>query len=105
MRENAGSTLVDCDVHNTPPTFEMLRPYLSDHWQETMDQSDFKGPAPGLYPAGIGTNGGDGDEGAPGLDDLQAHLFDRLGVDLAILNCAYAIEALHNPYGLSLIHI
>jgi len=98
-------SVIDCDLHNVVPSVNALIPYLPDHWQEYVTQSDLKGPAASLYspepllaphPETRPDTGG-----PPGsdLELLRRQALDPLGVDLAILNCAYAAESIHNPYG------
>lgn len=97
--------IIDCDIHNAPPSFAQLRPYLAEHWQEYMGQSDFKGPTQDMYAAGLPLNGQPETHppsgGLPGsnLAWLRQQALDEPGVAYAILNCAYAVESLHNPYG------
>lgn len=97
--------IIDCDVHNVVPSVATLLPYLPPHWQEYVSQSDLKGPAPNLYSpefltaAYPETKPASGDPPGSDLTLLQQQLLDPLGVDYAILNCAYAVESVHNPYG------
>lgn len=97
--------VIDCDIHNVVPSIETLLPYLPPHWQEYVSQSDLKGPAASLYspvvlseahpetkPAQGGPPGSD-------LSLVQEQALGALGVTYAILNCAYAVESVHNPYG------
>jgi predicted TIM-barrel fold metal-dependent hydrolase len=97
-------SVIDCDVHNVVPSVNALLPYLPDYWQEYVTQSDLKGPGPGLYSPEVLTaaHPETKPEGGPAGSDLallQRQALDPLGVDLAILNCAYAAESVHNPYG------
>jgi predicted TIM-barrel fold metal-dependent hydrolase len=95
--------IIDCDLHNTVPSAEALFPYLSAHWREYISQSAFKGPVDTAYPAGAPTSARPGtippDGGPPGssLVTLQAQVLDVWKVEFGILNCAYAVESLHNP--------
>jgi predicted TIM-barrel fold metal-dependent hydrolase len=77
--------MIDCDVHVQPPTVEALYPYLPRHWVEHIKQSAFKGPTDRYYPKHIAA-------GAT-LREITA-LPNR---ERIILNCAYAIDGLHNP--------
>lgn len=90
--------MIDCDVHVPEPEVEALYRYLPTHWVEHVQQAAFKGPRasyyppllvrdPALVPAPEESN----------LDALRRHVLDREGVELAILNCLYAIDSLHNP--------
>ena len=95
--------VIDCDIHNVVPAVEVLFPYLPDHWREYITQSAFKGPTDTAYPAGAPTSarpdatppGG----GPPGSDLalLREQVLDPWGVEYGILNCAYAVESIHNP--------
>lgn len=90
--------LIDCDVHVPSPQVEALYPYLPAHWIEHVQQAQFKGPRGSYYPPNIA---GDTEYGTAGsessLDVLRQHVLDRLGVEIAIVNCLYMIDSLHNP--------
>ena len=94
--------LIDCDVHNTVPSVESLFPYLPPYWVEHVRQSAFKGASESYYPknapltARPGSLLPDSPAGSR-LDLLREQVLDPLGVDVAILNCLYAIDSLHNP--------
>ncbi|MCC6177921.1 MAG: amidohydrolase [Chloroflexi bacterium] len=95
--------IVDCDIHNTVPNTRALFPYLSEFWRETVEQSGFKGPVDDAYPANAPTSaipGSRPEGGRPGssLALVQQHL-DAWNVRVGILNCAYAVDGIHNPYG------
>jgi predicted TIM-barrel fold metal-dependent hydrolase len=98
----APGALIDCDVHNTVPRVEALFPYLPPDWVEHVTQSAFKGAGASYYPknapiaARAGSAPPDGPAGSS-LALLQGQILDPLGVDVAILNCLYAIDSLHNP--------
>jgi len=97
--------VIDCDIHNVLPSSATLLPFLPTHWQEYTTQSDLKGPSASFYSSG----GPLTDEtavtppagGLPGsdLDLVREQVLDRLGVAVGILNCAYAVEGVRNPYG------
>lgn len=94
---------IDADVHNVVSSVEVLLPYLAVHWQEYIAQTAFKGPTENPYPPHAPTSVRpdlrDATEGTVGstLQQLREHLLDPSGVALAILNCTYAIESIHNP--------
>ncbi|MGH2461707.1 MAG: amidohydrolase family protein, partial [Chloroflexota bacterium] len=94
--------LIDCDVHVEVPKADALFPYLPDHWIEHIKQSRFKGPTDTAYPprapttARPGSRPSDGPAGSD-LALLRAQALDSPGVELAIVNCAYAIDSLHHP--------
>jgi hypothetical protein len=93
---------IDADIHNVVPSTEALFPYLSDHWRETVTQTLFKGTVDSSYPPRAPTSAREGSkpaEGPPGssLPLLRDQVLDRDGVELGILTCTYAIDALRNP--------
>src|SRR5262245_26693894 len=96
--------VIDCDIHNVVPTFEALFPYLAEHWRDYMSRSDFKGPIENYYPAGAPTSARPDTappDGRPPGSDLaltRTQALDAWGAEYGILNCAYAIESVHNPY-------
>ncbi len=98
----AATPLIDCDVHIAVPNVQALFPFLPYHWVEHVNQSVFKGPATNYYPprspvaARPGSEPADGSAGSS-LDLLRAQLLDPLGIEIAIANCLYAIDSLHNP--------
>lgn len=94
--------LIDCDVHLAVPNVQALYPYLSAYWVENVKQSQFKGVNVQYYPprspvaARQDSTPADGPPGSS-LDLLRRQVLDPLGVDLAVSNCLYAIDSLHNP--------
>ncbi|MDQ6833756.1 MAG: amidohydrolase [Chloroflexota bacterium] len=96
------ATLIDCDVHSTVPRVEALFPYLPQHWVEHVNQTVFKGASTTYYPprapvaARPGSIPPDGPAGSS-LDLLRSQVLDPLGVAIAVVNCLYAIDSLHNP--------
>jgi predicted TIM-barrel fold metal-dependent hydrolase len=76
---------------------------LSAHWREYISQSAFKGPVDTAYPPGAPTSARPdatpAEGGPPGssLVRLQEQVLDAWNVEFGILNCAYAVESLHNP--------
>jgi predicted TIM-barrel fold metal-dependent hydrolase len=95
--------VVDCDIHATVPTVEALFPYLSEHWREYIRTSAFKGPTDSAYPPHApttfapGTQVSDGSPPGSSLTQVQEQVLGPWGVEVGILNCAYAIDSLHNP--------
>ena len=95
------SPVIDCDVHNDVPRVEALFPYLPAYWVEHITNTLFKGPTEPPYPpqAPIAARPDSRpDEKTPPGSDLallQQQALD--GVDVAILNCLYAVDSLHNP--------
>lgn len=96
------SALVDCDVHVEVPKADVLFAHLPEHWVEHIQLSRFKGPTDTAYPPKAPTTARPGsrpDAGPAGSDLglLRAQALDATGAELAILNCAYAIESVHHP--------
>src|SRR5262245_37574257 len=94
--------LIDCDLHNAVPRVEALFPYLSEYWVEHVRQSVFKGATASYYPPRATLTARPGstpEDGPPGssLALLREQVLDPLGIEVAILNCLYAIDSLHNP--------
>lgn len=91
--------MIDCDVHNDVPKPEALFPYLPPYWVEHITNTLFKSPTEPVYPPQSPISGNPSDPKAPprgsDLPTLQQEALN--GVDLAILNCLYAIDTLHNP--------
>ena len=97
-------SVIDSDVHCTVPSIRALFPYLSDYWKETIEQTGFKGATDNYYPDGaaLSVKPGTVPEGGPAgssLDLLREQVLDDQNVEFAILNCAYAVDGIRNPYG------
>jgi len=99
----AAEPLIDCDVHAVVPKVEALFPYLAEHWRKYIETSSFKGPVESSYPANAPTTARPGSRpegGGPAgssLALLREQALDPLGAELAILNCTYGVESVHNP--------
>jgi predicted TIM-barrel fold metal-dependent hydrolase len=98
----SGGSIIDCDLHNVVPSVDALLPFLSEHWREYIRQSAFKGAPDTAYPPDMPTSArGDARSasGLPGssLEQLRAQVLDAWPVEIGILNCAYAIDSIHNP--------
>ena len=96
--------VIDCDIHNTVPSVRTLFPYLSDYWRETIEQTGFDGATDTPYlPASSLTARPDSTpEGGPPGSDLElirAQALDAWDTEYGILNCAYAVDGIRNPYG------
>jgi uncharacterized protein len=95
--------VVDADIHNVVPSVQALFPYLSDHWREYISTSAFKGPTDTAYPPGASTTvapqwrAAGGAAAGTSVDLVRAHVLDALDVGVGILNCAYALDSVHNP--------
>lgn len=101
--ETKSLPIIDCDLHNVVPSYKTLLPYLPTYWREIVEQSDLKGPGPYLdTPSHLvhpDTKPEDGSPAGSQLDRLQRQALDRWSVEYGILNCAYAVESVHHPYG------
>jgi predicted TIM-barrel fold metal-dependent hydrolase len=95
--------VIDVDIHPTVPSVEALFPYLSEHWREYIRTSAFKGPVDTAYPPRAPTTVAPGitspDDKPPGstLQSIQKDVLDPWTLEFGILNCAYAVDSLHNP--------
>jgi predicted TIM-barrel fold metal-dependent hydrolase len=93
-----GEPVVDCDVHVSVPNVETLFPYLSEHWREYIRTSAFKGPVDTAYPPHAPTTLQPGTDASPtSLEHVQRQVLEPWGAEVAILNCAYAVDSLHHP--------
>jgi predicted TIM-barrel fold metal-dependent hydrolase len=91
-------SVIDCDIHATVPSVEALFPYLSEHWREYTRTSAFKGPVDTAYPPNAPTTRKPGAAGSgTTLEEIQTQVLDPWSVEVGILNCAYAVDSLHNP--------
>lgn len=100
----AGQPVIDCDLHNQAPSTQALYPYLSEFWRDTVDQTGFKGPTDDVYPPGLPTSIRPGSRpdsgGRPGttVEQVREQVLDPWNVELGILNCAYGVDGVHNPF-------
>jgi predicted TIM-barrel fold metal-dependent hydrolase len=100
----AGTPVIDCDIHNTVPSSRALFPYLSEFWKDTVEQTGFKGPADDAYPPGVptsirpGSRPENGTRPGTSVEHVRAQVLDPWNVEIGILNCAYAVDGLHNPF-------
>ena len=96
-------SVIDCDIHCTVPSIRALFPYLSDYWIETIEQTGQRGDRQLLSErCGPLRPPGTAPRAAPAASDLElvrSQALDRQNVELAILNCAYAVDGIRNPYG------
>lgn len=87
---------VDCDVHDEIPAVTALYPYLPEQWVEHLEQTQFKGPTDEYYPKRT-LHRQDVTVAAPDADTVGAYVFDGSGATVAVLNCTYGVDSLHNP--------
>src|SRR5262249_31303309 len=100
--------MIDCDVHVDVPKVDAHFPYLPKPWVEDVKPTVFKGPTETPYPKNAPTSFRPGsrgdDERPPDLETVRAQVLDVAAegadghaVELAILNCSYGVDSLHNP--------
>ena len=88
----SGQAVIDCDIHTAIPNAQALSPYLSEHWNEYIRTSAFKGAVDTAYPPNAPTT-----RGAADLEAVRRDVLEPWHVERGILNCSYAIDSLHNP--------
>ena len=96
--------VIDCDVHAVVPSVAALVPYLPAYWREQIAQAGFKGPVDHWYPPQLPTSARKNakpSDGSPAASQVTQIVRDVLDAaphpSIAILNCDYAVETLHNP--------
>lgn len=94
------SAAVDCDVHHSVPDISALFPYLPQRWSDYCVEHAVDTLASSFYPAGVDLSAAPharGSTGGPGADPelLAAHVLGS-DADIAILNCLYGVQAIHN---------
>src|SRR6266508_859114 len=92
-----GRGIVDCDIHAATPPVDTLLPYLSEHWREYIRTSAFKGAVDTAYPARAPTTVRPATPAPTSVDVVREHVLDPWDTEIGILNCAYAVDSLHNP--------
>src|SRR3954451_18087606 len=92
---------VDCDVHNAVPRISALFPYLPERWQDYCVEHGVTGLEPAGYPVRAALSAtpdsrrGGGPPGSS-TETLTEDVFGDPEVGLAILNCLYAVQPIHN---------
>jgi predicted TIM-barrel fold metal-dependent hydrolase len=87
------TSVVDCDAHVELGRVEDLIAYFPPQWVEHVQNTQFNGPRDSYYPPLLRA----APPGKPTSLDSLATAVSRGGVDLALLHCPYAVDALHNP--------
>jgi uncharacterized protein len=92
---------IDCDVHNAVPAIADLFAFLPGRWQDYCVEHGVTGLAPAAYPARVPLSAKPASrtgQRPPGCDPdvVLTQAVDDPGVELAILNCLYAVQAIHN---------
>jgi uncharacterized protein len=111
MRNGQEDAVIDCDVHNSWRSADVLLPHLPQAFREYVERGELPGgrgsfPAahrPWLHPEDFFRTDATPPGGGPAGSDLafmREQLLDRYGIDHAILNGEEAIEVstLANPY-------
>src|ERR1700680_4172926 len=90
-----GRPVIDSDVHCATSIRE-LYPYLSSHWPEYLDATNFKQPYSVnlTYPEHIGMVATPSHRSS--LDGLRREVLDR--ANAAILRCYFGVESMQHPY-------
>lgn len=96
-----GVGLVDCDVHITVPSLNVLHPYLEERWQDYLTESGVGNLDSGMYPrsAPISAVPGSAPASGPAGSDLallRTQLLDPMDTRYAVVNCVYGVDAIHN---------
>ncbi len=92
---------IDCDVHPAVPRMKALLPHLPPHWAEQVTLRGVDGLDLASYPHRVPANTRPDWRPATGKlgsdpDQVIAQALDGFGSRLAVLNCLYGIEPLHN---------
>ncbi|WP_132422181.1 amidohydrolase family protein [Pseudonocardia endophytica] len=101
--EGRRAAVVDCDVHAVLPSARALLPYLDDYWAAQLEAQLAPTYEPSYHPPSSpiaerpgATPGPDGRAGTS-ADALVADVFADGDTDVAILNCLYGVQQIHQP--------
>jgi uncharacterized protein len=99
-RDPVINAAIDCDVHHAVPDISALFPYLPQRWTDYCVEHAIDSLSSSFYPPRIELSTvpeARRSPGEPGSDpaELGAHVFGS-GADVAILNCLYGVQAIHN---------
>jgi predicted TIM-barrel fold metal-dependent hydrolase len=105
LRGGWAGAVIDADLHVNVPSIDVLRPYLAPQWVEFIAETGFAGPPwmNNIYPPGLETTTApqwrrdDGRPSASSYQELRAQLLDPLDPEVAIVNCAWGVEAVRQP--------
>ena len=94
-------TAIDCDVHPAVADIRVLLPHLEPYWRDSVEERGIGSLESAAYPPNAPITARPDWRGKNGLAatkvaDVQAHVFDRWGADVAILNCLYGIQLVFN---------
>ncbi|MQA09372.1 MAG: amidohydrolase family protein [Pseudonocardiaceae bacterium] len=92
---------IDCDVHNAVPDISALFAYLPTRWSDYCVEHGVDSLAPNYYPPNMAFTAkpeARTGEAEPGSDAavVGKQVLDEGEIDIAILNCLYAIQPIHN---------
>jgi len=98
-----GGEAIDCDVHITVPSMNVLIPYLDDYWREAavtrgLDRHKMNITGQPANAPIFARPDWRPERGEPGTDlaTLQSQALDAFGTRFAIANCMYGAQALHH---------
>jgi predicted TIM-barrel fold metal-dependent hydrolase len=95
--------VIDCDVHATVPSLDVLFKYQDQLWVGAAVERGWQGPNTEIaYPSGAPTTArsqwrSPGKMPASDVAMLQEHILEPNRVEIAIVNCYYAVEGLRHP--------
>ncbi|MCI2417334.1 amidohydrolase [Saccharopolyspora sp. K220] len=93
--------LIDCDVHHAVPEISALFPYLPSRWSDYCVEHGVQSLAPDFYPPNMALSARPESRTGttpPGSDPavLRTQVLDDAPAELAIVNCLYAVQPIHN---------
>ena len=98
-----GLEAIDCDVHISVPSMNVLLPYLEDYWREAvvtrgLDRHSMNVTGQPANAPVFARPDWKPSEGVPGTDlnSLRKHVLDAFGTKFAIANCMYGAQVLHH---------
>jgi uncharacterized protein len=99
----AGMGAIDCDVHPNVPGIRSLLPYLDEHWRESVEVRGMDGFDSRSYPAGSPLSArpdwrDEAGRASQSVTQLAAQVFDRWDSALAICNCLYGVQLIHDEH-------
>jgi hypothetical protein len=98
VKKRANLAVIDCDIHNTLPSPNVLGKYLPERWRQHLERYGFKGgysgtSYPRLHPNAARTDSWPPNGGPPGSDlaFMQQQLLDEWDLEYGILNPLYPV--------------
>lgn len=93
----SATAVIDCDIHNAPPSDKTLHKYMSKQWQEHQLMTGNRGHTGGIYTRAV-PNAARHDSWPPtgeipgsNLEFLQKQLLDQWQLEFGILNPLYPV--------------